>query len=105
MTVSHTWTINSLEYADKYGLTSVVQQVNWACISDDGAGHIVGKDGFTRLAAPDPDKFTDFDTLTEVDVIAWLGVDFIAEQEAINSAAIQKLIDAEAEAAGAGVPW
>jgi hypothetical protein len=104
MVVSHTWNIVSLEYTDADGFARAVNQINWVCVSDDGAGHTWYNDSPPkRLDAPDPNNFTPFDTLTEATVIAWLGVDFIAEQEAINSAAIQKLIDAEA--AGVGVPW
>ena len=38
-------------------------------------------------------------------MIEWLGADFIAETEAVNEAAIQKMIDAETANAGTGVPW
>jgi len=105
MTVSHTWNIDSLEYADADDLAKVVNQVNWVCNSDDGAGHTWNNNGSSRVGAPDTDTFTDFDTLTEADVLAWLGDEFIAAAEAVNEAAIQKLIDAEALSAGTGVPW
>jgi len=105
MTISHTWGVNNLEYADTDGLTKVVNQVNWTCFSDDGAGHVWNNDGSTRMDAPNPDSFTGYDTLTETDVLAWLGAEFIAATEAVNAAAIQKLIDAESTASGTGVPW
>jgi len=105
MTISHAWTINSLEYADAEGLSSVVNQVNWACASDDGAGHVWNNDGSTRLEAPDPDTFEAYAGLTEADAIAWLGDEFKAATEAVNAAAIQKLTDAETASAGSGVPW
>ena len=105
MTITHTWTINSLEYTDVDGLAKVVNQINWVCFSDDGAGHTWNNNGSSRVGAPDTDTFTDFETLTEADVIEWLGADFIAETEAVNEAAIQKMIDAETANAGAGVPW
>jgi len=105
MTVKHTWNINSLEYADADGLAAVVNQVNWACFSDDAAGHTWQNLGSTRLDAPDPDTFSAYDTITEADVIAWLGDEFIAATEAVNAAAIQMQIDAETSSAGVGVPW
>lgn len=105
MPITHTWTINSLEYADKDGLTSVVEQVNWTCLSDDDAGHVWNNNGSTRLDAPDPDTFAAYDTVTEANVLAWLGDEFKAATEAVNAAAIQKLVDAETSSAGAGVPW
>jgi len=105
MTISHNWTINSLEYADADGLTSVVNQVNWTCFSDDGAGHTWDNGGSTRLEAPDPDTFEAYAAITEADVLEWLGDEFKAATEAVNAAAIQKLIDAETTSAGAGVPW
>jgi len=105
MTITHTWTINSLEYADADGLDKVVNQVNWTCFSDDGAGYVWNNDGFTRLSAPDLKTFAAFDTLTEADVLSWLGDEFKTETEATNERAIQKLIDAEASSAGTGVPW
>ena len=105
MTITHTWTIGSLEYADADGLASVVNQVNWACASDDGAGHTWSNNGSARLEAPDPDTFGAYDGLTQADVFAWLGDEFKAETEAVNEAAIQKLIGAETASAGFGVPW
>ena len=106
MPISHTWTINSLEYADADGLVSVVNQVNWTCFSDDGAGHTWSNDSPpVRFTTPNPKTFTDFDTLAEADVIAWLGEEFIAATEAVNERAIQMLIDAELCEAGVGVPW
>ena len=105
MTIKHAWSINSLEYADKDGLTSVVEQVNWTCASDDGAGHVWNNNDSTRLGAPDPDTFAAYDTVTEANVIEWLGDEFKAATEADNEAAIQKLIDAESTASGTGVPW
>lgn len=105
MTISHSWAINSLEYADADGLVSVVNQVNWACFSNDGAGHTWQNNGSTRLAAPDPNTFEAYAGITEADVLAWLGDEFVAATEAVNAAAIQKLIDAEASSAGTGVPW
>jgi len=105
MPISHTWTIGSLEYADADGLSSVVNQVNWTCASDDGAGHVWNNNGSTRLEAPDPDTFDAYAGLTEADAIAWLGDEFKAATEAVNAAAIQKLIDAETASAGTGVPW
>ena len=105
MPISHTWKIKSLEYADADGLDKVVNQVNWACFSDDGAGHTWSNGGPSTVTTPNPASFTDFDTLTEADVLAWLGAEFIAATEAVNAAAIQKLIDAEASDAGVGVPW
>jgi len=106
MTITHTWSINSLEYADKDGLASVVNQVNWVCVSDDGAGHVWRNDSPPkRLDAPDPDTFEAYAGLTEADALAWLGDEFKAATEAVNAAAIQKLIDAETASAGVGVPW
>jgi hypothetical protein len=105
MTISHTWSIGSLEYADADGLASVVNQVNWVCASDDGAGHTWQNSGSTLLEAPDPDTFEAFAGLTEADALRWLGEEFKAETEAVNEAAIQKLIDAETTSTGVGVPW
>jgi hypothetical protein len=105
MTVSHTWNVASLGYADASELSSVINQIKWVCVSDDGAGHTWYSDGTKHLGAPDPDSFSDFDTLTEADVLVWLGDGFIAEQEAAHEAAIQMNIDAETSSAGVGVPW
>jgi len=105
MTISHTWVIGSLEYADAEGLNSVVNQVNWSCVSDDGEGHVWNNSGSTRLPAPDPDTFEAYAGLTEADVLSWLGAVFITDTEAVNAAAIQKLIDAETTSAGSGTPW
>jgi len=105
MTIAHTWTIGSLEYADADGLAAVVNQVNWTCASDDGAGHVWNNNGSTRLETPNPDTFEAYTDLTEADALVWLGDEFKAATEAVNVAAIQKLIDAETASAGVGVPW
>jgi hypothetical protein len=105
MTISHTWTINSLEYADTVGFTKAVNRIVWSCSSDDGDGHVWNSDGSKILGAPNPNTFAAFDTLTQDDVTAWLGAAYIAAKEAVAGAAIQKLIIAEASNAGAGVPW
>tara|TARA_R110002153_G_scaffold274298_2_gene448190 strand:+ start:11007 stop:11324 length:318 start_codon:yes stop_codon:yes gene_type:complete len=105
MTISHTWTINSLEYADAGGLVSVVNQVNWTCFSDDGAGHTWENSDSTRLEVPDPATFEAYAGITEADALSWLGAVFITDTEAVNAAAIQKLINAETTSAGSGVPW
>jgi len=105
MAISHTWDINSLEYADAAGLASVVNQVNWVCFSDDGAGHTWQNFGSTRLEAPDTDTFEEYALLTKTDVLSWLGDNFRTGVEDVNEAAIQKLIDAENAAFGVGVPW
>ena len=105
MTITHTWNINSLEYADADGLAKVVNQVNWTCASDDGAAHVWNNNGSTRLEAPDPATFEAYAEITEANVIEWLGDEFKAATEAVNVAAIQKLIDAETASAGVGVPW
>ena len=82
MTISHTWVIDSLEYADADSLTSVVNQINWTCVSDDGEGHVWNNNGSTLLPAPDPDTFEAFAGLTEADVLEWLGDEFRAGIEA-----------------------
>nr|AYD75917.1 hypothetical protein PmDNAV1_gp33 [Pseudo-nitzschia multiseries DNA virus]AYD75925.1 hypothetical protein PmDNAV1_gp41 [Pseudo-nitzschia multiseries DNA virus] len=106
MVVTHTWDILSLEYADAEGLPKVVNQVNWVCFSDDGVGHTWSNDSPpVRFTAPNRDGFADYDTLAKADVLGWLGADFIAAVEAVNEAAIQKLIEAEATSTGVGVPW
>ena len=106
MTVSHIWTIKSLEYADAAGLASVINQVNWVCVSDDGEGRVWRNDSPPkRLDAPDPATFEAYAEITEANVIEWLGDEFKAATEAVNVAAIQKLIDAETASAGVGVPW
>jgi len=105
MPISHAWDIISLEYADKDGLDKVVNQVNWSCFSDDGAGHVWNNNGSARLEAPDPDTFEAYAGITEANVLEWLGDEFKAATEAVNVAAIQKLIDAETASAGTGVPW
>jgi len=105
MAIAHTWSINSLEYADADGLDGVVNQVNWTCFSDDGAGHTWSNNGSSRLEVPNSDTFEAYACLTETDVLEWLGDEFKAATEAVNAAAIQKLIDAESAKSGVGVPW
>ena len=105
MTITHTWSVKSLEYADTGDLASVVNHAKWVCFSDDGAGHNWQNTGSTNFAAPDHSNFTAFDTLTEACVLSWLGDEIVAGTEAVNVMIIQKLIDDEASNAGTGVPW
>jgi len=103
--ITHTWNIDALEYADVGNLTKVVKRAKWLCVSDDNAGHSVNSDGSVPLDLPHHDVFTDYDALTETEVLGWLGASLIAATEAANVLAIQKLIDAEVTNTGTGVPW
>jgi hypothetical protein len=105
MTISHVWFVKSLEYSDTAKLSKVVNRVNWTITSDDGAGHVWSRGVSSPVGIPNPNTFTDFETLTEEYVLGWRTPSFIAAQEALAAADIQVLIDAETAAVGVGVPW
>lgn len=70
--ISYEWVIAQLDCApSEDGLTNVVKTVHWRLQASEGtyAAECYGSVG---LDSPEPGKFTDYDTLSKANVVAWL---------------------------------
>ena len=105
-----TWHIVQTEYVlSEDNLTNVINLVHWRV----GESQTVGEETFTAssygtqsLAAPDPDNYTAYDQVTEVECINWCKAEMGEEQ-------VQSILDSVAAnielqknpVDGHGTPW
>ena len=105
-----TWHIVQTEYVlSEDNLTNVINLVHWRV----EALETVGEDTYTAssygtqsLGAPDPDNYTDYDQVTEVECINWCKAEMGEEQ-------VQSILDSVAAnielqknpVDGHGTPW
>ena len=110
MAATITWTISQTDFVlSQDGLTNVINNLHWRCDAAESSGgkeYVAGSYGTQSLAAPDPNSFTAYDSVTEANCIDWLkaemGDDAVTELEA----KLQANIDAQiTPTTGAGVPW
>jgi hypothetical protein len=72
MSVSYTWKIVSLETAPSEGeLTDVVKSVTWRLEATDGVNNTESV-SIVRFDGVDPSNFTQFNDLSETQVINWI---------------------------------
>lgn len=102
--ITYTWTIAQLDTAPSVGeMADVVTCVHWRLVGEDGA-HRAEIYGSADMAAPEPDAFSDFDTLTKAEVLGWLAgaMDMAAAEETVA----QMIADQQApEIVARPVPW
>lgn len=67
------------------GLTNVVKTVHWRYTASDGEQNAETY-GAQAVESPNPESFTDYDSLTEDDVVSWLeaSIDVEAMQESLS---------------------
>ena len=89
-----TWSIDSIQKQNIDSFNDVATVVLWQCTSDpDSNGNVASSWGHLRLETGNlnSESFTDFDSLTESQVIDWvkanLGSDFVSKTEASTDAA------------------
>jgi Sec7-like guanine-nucleotide exchange factor len=67
-------------------LSDVVYRVQWECKKSDSVNNFVKEGGMCILPQPDPNNFTQYNSLTKAEVVSWvqsvLGTTFISELEA-----------------------
>lgn len=70
--MEYKWTISAMDCAiSEDGLNNVVKTVHWRYKAIDGEFEAESY-GATQVGEPNPESFTDYDNLTEADVVAWL---------------------------------
>ena len=72
----YTWKLTGLQKKNNLalGLTNVIVQTYWDCIGTDkngDSGKFIGATSF-NLSEVDPERFVDFDQLTESQILGWI---------------------------------
>lgn len=72
MSIVYTWNVNTLETAaSENDLSDVIRTVHWRLSATDGV-HNDEIIGTVYLGEPNADNFTEFNSITEQQVIAWV---------------------------------
>jgi hypothetical protein len=72
MAITYTWNVNTMDAApSEDGLTDVVKVIHWRLTATDGT-YTADAYSTVSLGAPDPAHFTNFNDLTEAEVISWV---------------------------------
>lgn len=85
--MEYKWTISAMDCAvNEDGLNNVVKTIHWRYNAIEG-GITVDTYGAQSVESPDPESFTDYDGLTESDVVGWLeaSMDVEAMQENLTN--------------------
>lgn len=74
--MSAKWSIQNLDYyVEKDGRNKVVYKVHWTCTqTDPDTGTFVSREGSSHPQLDDLSNFTEFEDLTEAQLIAWVKV-------------------------------
>ena len=84
--ITYTWTISALDCKiNENGLQNVVRTVHWRFRGEDEGGTSAEIIGTASVGEPNPDNFTEYESLTEEIVVSWLEevLDVIAYKETI----------------------
>ena len=110
MAATFTYSISQTDFVlSEDDLTNVINNLHWRCDAAETNG---GKDytaasyGTQGLAAPDPSRFTAYDSVTEANCIAWLKAEMGADAVTALETGLQAKIDLQiTPTTGEGVPW
>lgn len=101
MANTYSWTINALDvYPSQDSLTNVVYNIHWGFTAtssetdDNGNAYSATSIGTQTVEAPDADSFTEFDSLTQDIVEAWLeasDMDIDSMKESLDSQLSEKI--------------
>jgi len=110
MAATITWTIPQTDFVlSQDGLTNVINNLHWRCDAAEtngGKEYSAGSYGSQGLAAPDPNAFTSYDSVTEANCIAWLKAEMGDDAVTALEADLQANIDLQiTPTTGEGVPW
>ena len=98
MAITYTWKLTSLKKVAVGTFDGYVCQTFWKKIgtdSDGNVGEFSGATPFTPEADADPATFTEFENLTESQVLDWVKAVVIGGYEAHVNEQIQRQIDAK----------
>ena len=112
MAITYTWQLHALKKKNVGALNNFVAQTYWKKIGTDENGNVgefAGATPFTPEADADPATFTNYDSLTESQVLGWIQAVVTGSYETHVNAQIQKQIDAkknaETEVVSGSFPW
>ena len=85
MTTSITWNVAKMEcHPSAFGQQNSVSMVHWTVTASDGV-HVASDAGVTRIADYVGGEFTQYDELTEQQVMGWVFLALGAKKDAIES--------------------
>jgi hypothetical protein len=65
--------INAVDaHVSKDGLENVIYNVHWSYFGQDENGNVASQIGVQHVPNVDPENFTNFDQLTQADIIGWI---------------------------------
>ena len=110
MAATFTYSILQTDFVlSQDGLTNVINNLHWRCDAAETSGgkdYSAGSYGTQGLAAPDPNSFTAYDSVTEANCIDWLKAEMGDDAVTAVEAGLQANIDAQiTPTTGEGVPW
>lgn len=108
MTITYTWTINSLETRDEGDYTDAVVQTRWTKTGTDEEGNSGSFNGATPFTAANvpPGEFIPFDQLTEEIVLGWIkAVVSDDPDEHVNQQIRQQIDRAKSPIVPRPLPW
>jgi len=101
MANTYSWTINALDvYPSQDSLANVVYNIHWGLTAtssetdEDGNAYSATSIGTQIVEAPEADDFTEFDSLTQEIVEAWLeasDMDIDSMKESLDSQLLEKI--------------
>ena len=110
MAATFTYSIPQTDFVlSEDGLTNVINNLHWRCDAAETSGgkdYTAGSYGTQGLAAPDPNSFTAYDSVTEANCIAWLKAAMGDDAVTALEASLQANIDLQiTPTEGHGTPW
>ena len=110
MAATFTYSISQTDFVlSEDGLTNVINNLHWRCDAAETSGgkdYTAGSYGTQGLAAPDPNSFTAYDSVTEANCIAWLKAAMGDDAVTALEASLQANIDLQiTPTEGHGTPW
>ena len=110
MAATFTYSISQTDFVlSKDGLSNVINNLHWRCDAAETSGgkdYTAGSYGTQGLAAPDPNSFTAYDSVTEANCIAWLKAAMGDDAVTALEASLQANIDLQiTPTEGHGTPW
>jgi hypothetical protein len=97
MALTYVWALKSLKKSDVDNLTGVIVQTTWTCTGTDEDGF----DGVFNGATPfdpaqvDPNNYTEYEDLTEAQVLGWIEGVVVGSYKEHVDAQIMKQINAK----------
>lgn len=111
MPLTYSWALKSLKKADVGDLASVIVQTHWTCTGTDEDGNEGTFHGATPFdpSLVDPANFTEFNSLTEEQVLGWIKAVVVGHYKEHVEAQITKQINEKKlsveEVSADALPW